>query len=133
MFVQTHNLKKDLSELGIQHIDLMTNFKIQSIRKAEDIQLNKDENIKLCILSRLTKDKGIEDAIEAVQIVNSTLGGPKVHLDLYGIVPEQYQKRFDEIVENNSTIVTYKGVANYNQTVSVLKNYYAMILSLIHI
>lgn len=127
LFVQTPNLKKDLSELGIQHIDLMTNFKIQSIRKAEDIQLNKDENIKLCILSRLTKDKGIEDAIEAVQIVNSTLGGPKVHLDLYGIVPEQYQKRFDEIVENNSTIVTYKGVANYNQTVSVLKNYYAMI------
>ena len=77
LFVQTPNLKKDLSELGVQHIDLMTNFKMQSIRKVEDIQLNKDENIKLCILSRLTKDKGIEDAIEAVQIVNATLGGPK--------------------------------------------------------
>lgn len=57
LFVQTPNLKKDLSELGVQHIDLMTNFKMQSIRKVEDIQLNKDENIKLCILSRLTKDK----------------------------------------------------------------------------
>lgn len=127
LFVQTPNLKKDLSELGVQHIDLMTNFKMQSIRKVEDIQLNKDENIKLCILSRLTKDKGIEDAIEAVQIVNATLGGPKVQLDLYGIVPEQYKERFNEIVNDHSTVVTYKGVANYNQTVSVLKNYYAML------
>ena len=100
LFVQTPNLKKDLSELGVQHIDLMTNFKMQSIRKVEDIQLNKDENIKLCILSRLTKDKGIEDAIEAVQIVNATLGGPKVQLDLYGIVPEQYKERFNEIVKD---------------------------------
>ena len=72
-------------------------------------------------------DKGIEDAIEAVQIVNATLGGPKVQLDLYGIVPEQYKERFNEIVNEHSTVVTYKGIANYNQTVSVLKNYYAML------
>lgn len=50
-----------------------------------------------------------------------------MQLDLYGIVPEQYKERFNEIVNDHSTVVTYKGIANYNQTVSVLKNYYAML------
>lgn len=127
LFVQTPNLKRDLSKLGIEHIEMMTNFKLQSIRRLEEIQLTTDECIKLCILSRLTKDKGIEDAVEAVKIVNSTLDGPKVHLDLYGIVPEHYQERFDEIIKNNRAVVTYKGVADYNQTALVLKNYFAML------
>lgn len=127
LFVQTPNLKRDLSELGLEHIEMMTNFKLQSIRKLEDVQINTNDCVKLCVLSRLTKDKGIEDAIEAVKLANSLLDGSKVHLDLYGIVPEYYQEDFDEIVKKNDEIVTYKGVANYNQTATVLKSYFAML------
>ena len=129
LFVQTPNLKKDLYDSGIKNIEMMTNFKLQEIRNIEDLHLNENENLNLCIMSRLTKDKGIEDAIEAINIVNSTLGGQKVHLDLYGIVPDYYKERFDEIIVNNSNIVTYKGVANYNETASVLKNYFAMLFA----
>ncbi len=129
LFVQTPNLKKDLYDSGIKNIEMMTNFKLQEIRNIEDIHLNENENLNLCIMSRLTKDKGIEDAIEAINIVNSTLGGQKIHLDLYGIVPDYYEERFEEIIANNSNIVTYKGVANYNETASVLKNYFTMLFA----
>ena len=127
LFVQTPNIKKDLLELGILNIEMMTNFKIQPTREIDDIRINNDENINLCILSRLTKDKGIEDAVEAIKIVNEKLGARKVHLDLYGIVPENYRERFNELLNNNSDLVVYKGVVDYNQTASVLKNYFAML------
>ena len=35
--------------------------------------------------------------------------------------------RFEEIILENSDFVTYKGVANYNQTVSVLKDYFLLL------
>ena len=127
LFVQTPNLKKDLKKLGIKNIEMMTNFKMQDIRHVEDISINLDENINLCILSRLTKDKGIEDAIDAVKRVNKQLGGTKVHLDLYGIVPEHYKERFNEVISENTEIAEYKGVANYNETAAVLKEYFAML------
>ena len=127
LFVQTPNIKKDLLELGILNIEMMTNFKIQPTRKIDDIRINNDENINLCILSRLTKDKGIEDAVEAIKIINEKLGAKKVHLDLYGIVPENYKEQFGLLVKANSEIVTYKGVADYNHTAAVLSEYFAML------
>jgi len=127
LFVQTPNLKKDLGNLGIKNIEMMTNFKIQKIRASEDIKIDENENIKLCILSRLTKDKGIEDAVEAVKEANDIFGSVKVKLDLYGIVPEYYKERFAHLINQNKDFVEYKGVANYNQTVDVLKNYFALL------
>ena len=127
LFVQTPNLKKDLLKQGLTNIEMMTNFKLQEIRPAEDIVINNDDTIKLCILSRLTEDKGIEDAIEAIKLVNKELDGRIAHLDLYGIVPDHYKERFNEVVHDNSDIVEYKGVANYNQTASVLKDYFALL------
>ena len=127
LFVQTPNLKKDLENLGIKNIEMMTNFKIQKIRASEDIKIDENENIKLCILSRLTKDKGIEDAVEAVKEANDIFGSVKVKLDLYGIVPEYYKERFAHLINQNKYFVEYKGVANYNQTVDVLKNYFALL------
>ena len=127
LFVQTPNLKKDLSEQGIKNIEMMTNFKLQRIRPINDIHINNNKTIELCVLSRLTEDKGIEDAIEAVKLVNKELDGRKVHLDLYGIVPDYYEERFNKVINCNSDIVEYKGVANYNQTADVLKNYFALL------
>ncbi len=127
LFVQTPNLKKDLENLGIKNIEMMTNFKIQKIRASEDIKIDESENIKLCILSRLTKDKGIEDAIEAVKGVNNKFGNTKVKLDLYGIVPDFYKERFAYLMDQNKEFVEYKGVANYNQTANILKNYFALL------
>lgn len=121
-FCSNSQFKNDLKDLGLKHIELMTNFKLQSKREPNDIVLDENKNISVCVLSRLTEDKGIEDAIEAVKIANTKLGNDNIHLDLYGIVPNQYQEKFDKIVKENENIVTYKGVANYNETASHLKN-----------
>ena len=51
----------------------------------------------------------------------------KVKLDLYGIVPEYYKERFAHLINQNKDFVEYKGVANYNQTVDVLRNYFALL------
>ena len=42
-------------------------------------------------------------------------------------MPEYYKERFAHLINQNKDFVEYKGVANYNQTVDVLKNYFALL------
>ena len=49
LFVQTPNLKNDLKDLGLKHIELMTNFKLQSKREPNDIVLDENKNISVCV------------------------------------------------------------------------------------
>lgn len=43
------------------------------------------------------KEKGIEDAIDAVKTVNSRLGRTVYTLDIFGQVDKDYEERFSEL------------------------------------
>ena len=43
------------------------------------------------------KEKGVEDAIEAVKGVNKAIGKEGYTLDIYGQVDEKYKERFEEL------------------------------------
>jgi glycosyltransferase involved in cell wall biosynthesis len=128
LFVQTENLKRDLYEIGItSDIQILSNLKRLDTRKSQDLRLVKDKYIKVCVFSRIYKDKGVEDAIEAVRMLNTRLGERCVSLDLYGLLPDSYQDRLHELLTKNSDIVEYKGIIDYDRTVEVLKDYFVML------
>lgn len=127
IFVQTNTLKKDLEMIGIKNIHILSNLKRLNTRKPEDIKLNIQKKIKLCVFSRITKEKGIEEAIEAIKITNKKLGGEYVKLDFYGLLQESYKKRFQKLIFENKNIIAYKGVVYFNKTVETLQNYFALI------
>lgn len=127
LFVQTENLKKDLEKFGIDNISILSNLKRLNTRKLEDVQICEESSLKLCVFSRIIKEKGIEDAIEAVRLANERLGDRRLTLDLFGMVPASYADRLEDLLSQNSDFVSYKGVVDYDKTVETLKDYFAML------
>lgn len=71
----------------------------------------------------MCKEKGIEDAIEAVKLVNTKIGWKAVSLDIYGPVNNDYQKRLHDFVGNKGTEIQYKGVVSPNKSVDTIIKY----------
>lgn len=127
LFVQTENIRKDLEKIGVKKLHILSNPKRLNTLKEEDVNMIIDENIKVCVFSRIYADKGVEDAIEAVKLANKSLGGEYVSLDMYGLVPEFYKDRLQEILNQNKGLVQYNGIIDYNKTVETLSNYFVML------
>lgn len=127
LFVQTNNLKKDLEAEGIKDIHILSNLKRLNSREPKDIIVNTDPHVKVCVFSRITKEKGVEDAIEAVKLANRQLNGKYITLDFYGLLPETYKQRFEQLMIENQGIAAYKGIADYNKTVETLSQYFVML------
>lgn len=127
LFVQTENLRKDLYDLGIESIYILSNLKRLNTRKLEDLKVNLDPQVKLCVFSRINKEKGIEDAIKAVRMANEQIGKIAIELDLYGMVPEYYKPMLHLLLEENKEFVAYRGIAEYTKTVETLQQYFALL------
>lgn len=127
IFVQTNNLKRNLQVLGIDNIYILSNLKRLNTRKREDIIENCNQKIKLCTFSRVNKEKGIEDAICAVKLANEKLGKEYIKLDIYGLLPNSYRNQLEELLKENGEFVSYCGIVEYNKTVEILKNYFALL------
>lgn len=127
LFVQTENIRKDLERIGVKKLHILSNPKRLNTLKEEDVNMIIDENIKVCVFSRIYADKGVEDAIEAVKLANKNLGGEYISLDMYGLVPEFYKDRLQEILDQNKGLVQYNGIIDYNKTVETLSNYFVML------
>ena len=127
VYVQTNNILNDLNKLGVQHLQILSNPKRLNTRKENDVVLNTDKHIKICIFSRIYADKGVEDAITAVNLANGKLGGQYITLDLYGLVPAFYKERLEELTKENEGVANYKGIIDYDKTVETLKDYFLML------
>lgn len=126
-FVQTENIKKDLEEIGIKNLSILSNPKRLNTLREDEVRLIKDKKIKVCVFSRIYADKGVEDAIEAVKIANEILGGQYISLDMYGLVPESYKERLKELLQDNEGLVRYNGIIDYDKTVETLKDYFVLL------
>lgn len=127
LFVQTENIRKDLEEIGVKKLHILSNPKRLNTLKEEDVKVVEDEKIKVCVFSRIYTDKGVEDAIEAVKLANRSLGGIYITLDMYGLVPTFYRERLQEILDQNKGLVQYNGIIDYDKTVETLRNYFVML------
>ena len=70
IYVETSTLKKALENKGFKNIIIMPNCKDLKILKEKELVYNTNKPYKLCTFSRVVKEKGIEDAIEAVKSIN---------------------------------------------------------------
>lgn len=127
IFVQTTNILNDLEALGIKNVSISSNPKRLQTRPFTDLKKITETHLKLCVFSRIYKDKGVEDAIEAVRICNNRLGGRFLTIDFYGLVPNTYKERLSKLLTENNDILNYKGIIPYDHTVQYLKNYFLML------
>lgn len=127
VLVETTIMKQKLNTLGLLNVDILPNFKNLNVLKESELVYNHTEPYKLCTFSRVMKEKGIEDALEAVKHVNKTMGRIVYTLDIYGQVDEGYRERFAELEKTFPNYICYKGVVNFSDSVAVLKEYFALL------
>lgn len=127
IYVETNTMKRALEEQGFTNIVVMPNCKDLKILKPEDLVYPAEEPYKLCTFSRVMKEKGIEDAVNAVKVINEEVGRTVYTLDIYGQVDSSQTQWFENLQTTFPNYIEYKGVVDYDKGVEVLKNYFALL------
>lgn len=127
IYVETNTLKTALENQGFKNVFVMPNCKDLKVLKAEELIYPIGEPYKLCTFSRVMKEKGIEDAVNAVKTVNEMIGRNVYTLDIYGQVDSAQTQWFEDLKKNFPEYIKYCGTVDYDKSVGVLKNYSALL------
>jgi len=125
-WMESTELVDNLQRLGVTNAVYIPNFKTLTILAEKDLCRDYHRPYRLCTFSRVMEEKGIEDAIRAVSEINRKRQSKVVELDIYGPVEEGFANRFDMLVKENPDC-RYCGVVSPNESVEVLKDYYALL------
>ena len=124
IYVETNKIKEEYNKRNINNVDVISNFKILAPAK---FRKTKKSKIKICIFSRILKEKGIEESIKSVIRANNEIGKEIFTLDIYGEIQENYKQEFDLIVDNSPKYIKYLGKVDYYKSVNVINNYDIML------
>lgn len=127
IFVETKSMKKQLENQGFKNIDVVPNCKELDVINEYEVKNTISKPYKLCTFSRVMKEKGIEDAIQAVYTVNSMWNDVYFELDIYGQVDNNQKQWFKELQLKFPPYINYRGIVPFNQTTKVLKKYDALL------
>ena len=123
--VETKSMEEKLTLLGISNCEVMPNFKRLNIVNLKHEEIKKP--YKFCVFSRVMKEKGVENAIKAVEQINCKRGKKICELDIFGQIDEGYKEKFKVIISNSSEAISYKGMIPYDKSVETIKDYFALL------
>ena len=120
IYVETLTMQKALNEQGFHNVIIMKNCKKLRINSLIS-KNNTDSIVKLCTFSRVMRQKGIEDIVEALKVLN----GDEVlySLDIYGQIDNNEIDWFNNLKSNFPFYINYCGCVDYHLSVDTIKNY----------
>lgn len=127
IFVETNTMKTALENMGFKNIFVMPNCKELTILSEEQLIYPENKPYKLCTFSRVSKEKGIEDAVNAVKSVNEQNDRIVYTLDIYGPIDKNQTEWFETLQLDSPDYIKYGGAVPYDKSVEVLKNYFALL------
>lgn len=127
IYVETSTMKTALESMGFTNVFLMPNCKQLRQLGHEDLVYPEVEPYKLCTFSRVMKEKGIEDAVNAVQAVNAAFKRTVYTLDIYGQVDANQLRWFEDLQKTFPEYISYGGLVPFDKSVEVLKDYVALL------
>lgn len=127
IYVELNGMKKRLEKKNFSNIVYFPNFKNLEILPVHKLVNDYRQPLKLCTFSRVSKEKGIELAINAVKQINKYYAENVFTLDIYGKIEENYLDEFNNIIEEFPQYISYVGMVEPSQSVEVLKSYYALL------
>ena len=127
IWVETTSMKRALDDLGFERVHVLPNFKNLTKIAPEELDCSIEKPYKLCTFSRVIKEKGIEDAINAVNEINGESGETIFSLDIYGQIDEGYAARFEELRSDFPEYIAYKGMVHPSKSVETLRGYTALL------
>lgn len=127
IYVETSSMKTALEKIGFDNVYVMPNCKQLAVLSEDELIYTRSAPYRLCTFSRVMKEKGIEDAVNAVRVVNNNLGKTVYTLDIYGPVDAGQTEWFDTLKAGFPDYVSYKGCVDADKSVEVLKDYFALL------
>lgn len=114
-----------LQEMGVVNASYLPNFKHINPLKKSELDYS-DTVFRFCTFSRVLPEKGIGDAIDAINIINEEAGEEIVHLDIYGPIQDTAQGWFKNTVLK-AKYTTYCGIIEPERSVDAIKKYYMLL------
>lgn len=132
IYVETQTMKNSLVKRGFTNVKVLPNCKKLKILKKEELVYSNSEPFRLVIFSRIIKEKGIEDAIIAVNKANSNIGKKVFKLTIYGQIDNNQIDWFKALTEkydlnNHDNTFYYGGSIPFEKSVEILKDYFALL------
>lgn len=127
IYVETQSMRRALNQRGLSNVVVMPNFKNLHVLDKSELVYSTGKPYRLCTFSRVMKEKGIEDAIEAVKKINESHEEVLFELDIFGQVDDGQLQWFENLEAGFPKYIRYGGFVPFDKTVDVLKNYYALL------
>ena len=120
-------MKVQLEKKGFKNVFVIPNCKELAILKNEELVYDETEPYRLCTFSRVMKEKGIEDAVNAVKKINKLENREVFILDIYGQVDKNQREWFERLQSTFPDFIRYGGLIPYDKSTDVLKEYFALL------
>ena len=127
IYVETCAMKAGLEALGFDNLYIIRNCKPLSPIAETELFASAEEPYKLCIFSRIMREKGIDEAVNAVMATNAHYGRTVFSLDLYGQVDDDQVTWFENLSAKFPAEIQYCGVVPFEKSVEIIKSYYALL------
>jgi len=127
ILVETSTMKTELKNQGFQNVTIMPNFKKLHIIPKEKVIFQSNEPYRLCTFSRVSIEKGIEDAAKAVFEVNKQYGRDIFTLDIYGPVDNNQKEWFSRLKASFPVSISYCEEIPYDKSTETLAQYFALL------
>lgn len=127
IYVETNTMKNALVAQGFQNIIVMPNCKELNILSSDELVYSQEAPYKLCIFSRVSKEKGVEDAVNVIKTINEKEGKVLFSLDIYGQVDAGQEEWFNNLQKSFPDYIKYGGVIQFDKSVEVLKSHFALL------
>ena len=114
---------KSLKLSGVTNVEETFTFRNSQIINAKDFPSYNHKPYRFCTFCRVTKPKGISDAINAIVYLNSQNKGI-ANLDIYGPLDDEYKEEFEKLLKKSNGTVNYMGCVPPEKSIEILKNYF---------
>ena len=127
IYLETDNLTDEMKKRGYFAAETVPNFSMRS-GNLKSWQYSNDSIMCRCFtFSRVTKTKGIGEAIDAIRILNGEKSGKRYTLDIYGPLDENYKEKFYQKISECGEDIRYCGVLNGNDILPTLSDHDLML------
>ena len=123
--VQSIKLRDELRSMGVARAEYLPNCR--DYVPAVEVDHWADSPARVCTYSRVTKEKGILDAVEICKKANALLNRRAFVLEVYGKMYADFEPEFREALRRNEGLVSYQGVKTSNETAQVLRGCFAIL------
>lgn len=127
VYVELKSMENSLKDQGLKNVYYVNKFRRLTPITKNQLTFFKKPPYKLCTFSRVLKEKGIEEAIEAVNNINNKYKKTIFELDIYGSIDDSYKIPFRKILKGQNRSIVYRGIVDFEKSTETLKQYFALL------